>query len=234
MAWRMRRRVAGGRGCSARGASINAWTGDAAASGSVASSAKGWALGRVTKPPRVCRRSVPKRTPTLATGGTTTSGGVWFSWTVTTLRMSSEPPARMLRNRSGVRSLRAATRRYFASARTTRTASRCCATTGPGRTSTSAARRRERERAGCPSTCSSTGPRKRSHGRSSTFERPGAVGRLDLEGEALDRYVTALINHWQDAGLRASQAVVWAVDHGPGDISHLMRNVISPLQSTPT
>lgn len=56
---------------------------------------------------------------------------------------------------------------------------------------------------------------------------PGYVGRLDLEGEALERYVDALITDWADFASRSDHPVAWAVDHGPKDISALMRRFIA-------
>jgi hypothetical protein len=53
------------------------------------------------------------------------------------------------------------------------------------------------------------------------------VGRLDLEGEALENYVQALINEWSNMGSHIDQAVMWAVDFGSGDISHLMRDSVA-------
>src|SRR5207249_2529549 len=52
-----------------------------------------------------------------------------------------------------------------------------------------------------------------------------AVGRLDLEGEALEHYVQALLNGWQDASSHIDQAVVWAADFDY--MSRLMRNAIA-------
>lgn len=57
--------------------------------------------------------------------------------------------------------------------------------------------------------------------------RQGAVGRLDLTGDALENYVGALLSDWKDADMQIGQAVVWAVDHGPDDITRLMRNAIA-------
>lgn len=54
-----------------------------------------------------------------------------------------------------------------------------------------------------------------------------AVGRLDLQGDALENYVQALLNDWQDAESQIDQALVWAVDFGASDITHLMRNAIA-------
>ena len=54
-----------------------------------------------------------------------------------------------------------------------------------------------------------------------------AVGRLSLTGPALENYVRALLSDWQDTGFAFNHAVVWAVDHSPDDISHLMRTAIA-------
>lgn len=53
------------------------------------------------------------------------------------------------------------------------------------------------------------------------------VGRLDLEGNGLKRYVKALLSNWAEAACRSDRPVVWAVDHGQPDISWLMRRVIA-------
>jgi hypothetical protein len=53
------------------------------------------------------------------------------------------------------------------------------------------------------------------------------VGRLDLVGDSLARYVAALRNNWAGAGCRADRPVVWSVDHGHPDITWLMRRVIA-------
>lgn len=53
------------------------------------------------------------------------------------------------------------------------------------------------------------------------------VGRLDLEGEGLKRYVTALRNHWAGFDCHPERPVVWSVDHGQPDITWLMRRVIA-------
>jgi len=56
------------------------------------------------------------------------------------------------------------------------------------------------------------------------------VGRLDLAGEALAHYVTALTDGWAGASAAYCSPVVWAVDHGTGDITALMReSVASPI-----
>jgi hypothetical protein len=54
-----------------------------------------------------------------------------------------------------------------------------------------------------------------------------AVGRLDLEPEALDRYVDALCTGWSESTVDPRAAVVWATDHGANDISALMKRVIA-------
>ena len=53
------------------------------------------------------------------------------------------------------------------------------------------------------------------------------VGRLDLTGDALARYVRALTDDWADADAAYSSPVVWAVDHGGGDITALMRESVA-------
>lgn len=52
------------------------------------------------------------------------------------------------------------------------------------------------------------------------------VGRLDLEGTALENYVNALLQDWQDASCRPDQPLVWSVDHGNPDITWLMHGAI--------
>jgi hypothetical protein len=54
-----------------------------------------------------------------------------------------------------------------------------------------------------------------------------AVGRLALTGKGLDNYVRALLSGWKDAPARDNHAVVWATNHGPADITSLMRNSIA-------
>lgn len=54
-----------------------------------------------------------------------------------------------------------------------------------------------------------------------------AVGRLDLTGDPLQNYVQALLNAWQGASAQVAQAVAWAVDFGPADITRLMRDAIA-------
>lgn len=56
---------------------------------------------------------------------------------------------------------------------------------------------------------------------------PRYVGRLDLDAVGLDRYVRAVESDWAGAGSHLRRAVVWAADHGPADITHLMRRVIA-------
>jgi hypothetical protein len=58
-----------------------------------------------------------------------------------------------------------------------------------------------------------------------------AVGRLSLTGAGLERYVEALIGDWPETRAQVTRTVVWAVDHGPQDISSLMRrSIAAPLQ----
>lgn len=53
-----------------------------------------------------------------------------------------------------------------------------------------------------------------------------AVGRLDLEGEALQNYVTALKNDWADASSNVPHTLVWSSNNGQADITRLMRDSI--------
>lgn len=67
------------------------------------------------------------------------------------------------------------------------------------------------------------------------------VGRLDLDAVGMERYVSALISDWNEIpprSLKASEplesrrqaarrSVIWAVDHGGGDITSLMRQVLA-------
>lgn len=50
------------------------------------------------------------------------------------------------------------------------------------------------------------------------------VGRLDLDGPGLRRYVDALLDDWSGAAAARSRALTWAVDWGESDISWLMRH----------
>ncbi|MCK0113173.1 hypothetical protein MWU75_13575 [Ornithinimicrobium sp. F0845] len=52
------------------------------------------------------------------------------------------------------------------------------------------------------------------------------VGRLDLDEEGLGNYVTALQSGWADSQAQYAAPLVWSVDHGGGDITTLMREVI--------
>lgn len=49
-----------------------------------------------------------------------------------------------------------------------------------------------------------------------------AVGRLALEGKALDRYVARLRDGWAGSACDIRSPFVWAVDHGPDDITRTM------------
>jgi hypothetical protein len=53
------------------------------------------------------------------------------------------------------------------------------------------------------------------------------AGRLDLTGEALERYISSLMAGWKDSACRATHPVVWATDDGSGDITGLMRRSIA-------
>jgi len=53
------------------------------------------------------------------------------------------------------------------------------------------------------------------------------VGRLDLTGDALVNYVTALTGEWSTSQASYAGPVVWAVDHGGDDITTLMRDSVA-------
>ncbi|NEK35617.1 hypothetical protein GR253_15935 [Rhizobium leguminosarum] len=53
------------------------------------------------------------------------------------------------------------------------------------------------------------------------------VGRLDLEGNALARYVAALVDEWKGKEPVLANTTVWAVDHGTSDITHLMLKAVA-------
>ena len=53
------------------------------------------------------------------------------------------------------------------------------------------------------------------------------AGRLPLLGDALARYVAALLGEWDAPAPSRAQALVWATDHGPRDITRLMRTVVA-------
>lgn len=53
------------------------------------------------------------------------------------------------------------------------------------------------------------------------------VGRLDLDDDALERYVDALLAGWPGSPRRVEQPLLWSVDHGHPDITHLMRKTIA-------
>jgi hypothetical protein len=53
------------------------------------------------------------------------------------------------------------------------------------------------------------------------------TGRLDLDEDARDRYIDALINGWNGSAPSSNAPVVWAVDQGQPDITWLMRGAIA-------
>jgi hypothetical protein len=53
------------------------------------------------------------------------------------------------------------------------------------------------------------------------------VGRIDLAGDALARYVAALTDGFSGSSRRRSHPVIWAVDHGAQDITRLMRTALA-------
>jgi hypothetical protein len=61
------------------------------------------------------------------------------------------------------------------------------------------------------------------------FQADCFVGRLALEGDALERYIGRLLDDWGDSGAVADSPLVWATAQ-VGDITRLMRDCIaSPL-----
>ena len=53
------------------------------------------------------------------------------------------------------------------------------------------------------------------------------TGRLSLTGEALERYVQALMTDWKGAACDPRAPLVWAVNHGASDITALMEAAIA-------
>lgn len=53
------------------------------------------------------------------------------------------------------------------------------------------------------------------------------VGRLDLDDDALERYVDALLGGWAGSERQVDKPLLWSVDHGHPDITHLMRKTIA-------
>ena len=53
------------------------------------------------------------------------------------------------------------------------------------------------------------------------------VGRLDLDDDALSRYVDALIAGWKGLARDVERPLIWSVDHGYPDITFLMRAAIA-------
>jgi hypothetical protein len=53
------------------------------------------------------------------------------------------------------------------------------------------------------------------------------AGRLPLTGDALARYVRALLGEWDRPAPSRATALVWATDHAATDITRLMRTVIA-------
>ncbi|HLS46465.1 MAG TPA: hypothetical protein VK045_13635 [Ornithinicoccus sp.] len=52
------------------------------------------------------------------------------------------------------------------------------------------------------------------------------VGRLDLDADGLEHYVAALLGGWADSTAQYAAPLVWSVDHGGGDITTLMRDLV--------
>lgn len=56
---------------------------------------------------------------------------------------------------------------------------------------------------------------------------PCCIGRLDLPEPELSVYVDNLIAGWAGSPVSSQEPVVWAVDHGSHDITHLMRKAVA-------
>jgi hypothetical protein len=54
-----------------------------------------------------------------------------------------------------------------------------------------------------------------------------AVGRLDLDDQGLENYVSALRKEWEGAAAQPFHAVVWATEHGALDMSATMKSTIA-------
>lgn len=62
-----------------------------------------------------------------------------------------------------------------------------------------------------------------------------AVGRIPLTGQALGTYVESLLSDWPGTQVDPGAPLLWSVDHGGGDITSLMRAVITaPLAEAMT
>lgn len=53
------------------------------------------------------------------------------------------------------------------------------------------------------------------------------VGRLDLDEAGLEHYVDALLGGWAGSRRDVAKPLLWAVDHGSDDITHLMRRSVA-------
>lgn len=54
-----------------------------------------------------------------------------------------------------------------------------------------------------------------------------SVGRLSISGQQLENYVHAALTGWDGAKAKKNNTVIWTVDHGPDDITRLMRASIA-------
>ena len=62
-----------------------------------------------------------------------------------------------------------------------------------------------------------------------------AVGRLPFTGDALGPYIDAMLAGWPNASVDAAAPLLWTVDHGPRDITRLMRAALTePLDAAMT
>jgi len=55
------------------------------------------------------------------------------------------------------------------------------------------------------------------------------VGRIDLEGDALERYVNHLVGDWAGVECNPLAPVIWSVNFGGADITSLMQQVLADV-----
>jgi hypothetical protein len=66
-----------------------------------------------------------------------------------------------------------------------------------------------------------------------TLNAGNYVGRLHLEGQALENYVAALMSDWSSSAVRYDRPVVWAPDFGGTDMTAVMRRTLAvPVAET--
>jgi hypothetical protein len=207
---------------------INAWTGEAAPTGKVSQKTVGWALGRVTKPPRVVptlrpgEDANPKdwRHPDIGWGLVLPERDGLSQSDLASGSDAPEPIRRLLAQRGN-----APVFRYRAKDKNKYTLLRNYGT------------QKDVDMRGAPQGVGDSKlplylliygtPEEIPWDIQYILNARCAVGRLDLTGEELNNYVTALLNGWKDSASQVDKAVLWAVDHGAADITRLMRTAIA-------